>query len=260
MVLFPNFFSNFPNSFHARFSILSGLLSPKEYVSYLNPRIGIPTLFEVLHGEGYVNAMYDSCSRHYVREMDFLAGRKLDIFHDSESMPGRERFPTVAWGVLETATLEAMRVQLGRFAADRSRFCLAYFPVAPHMPFDTILPEFNRFEPGTPSLDGNYTGRYKNQLLYMDWILASLIEELERLGLLDQTLVVITNDHGEMVGEDGDRLGHGWRLDPILCNNPLIIMDPRQPGYRLNYTFGSHIDVLPTILDLINVPPPPALY
>jgi arylsulfatase A-like enzyme len=153
-----------------------------------------------------------------------------------------------------------MRVQLGRFAADRSRFCLAYFPVAPHMPFDTILPEFNRFELGTPSLDGNYTGRYKNQLLYMDWILASLIEELERLGLLDQTLVVITNDHGEMVGEDGDRLGHGWRLDPILCNNPLIIMDSRQPGYRLNYTFGSHIDVLPTILDLINVPPPPALY
>ena len=236
--------------------MLSGLLAPKEYVSYLNPKIEVATLYEILHEHGYVNAMFDSCSKNYVREIDFLSHRKLDAFYDSENMPGKEKFPGVSWGVLETATLEAIRAQLKQYAESGKNFCVSYFPVAPHMPFDTPSKEFDKFDNGAGIMDGNYTGRYKNQLLYMDWIIAGIIESLERLGLLDSTVVVITNDHGEMVGEERGKLGHGWQVAPELCNTPLIIMDPRRPGYRVNYTVGSQIDVLPTILQVINIPKP----
>lgn len=257
MELFPDFYANFPNSFHARFAILTGLMPPKEYVSYLHPRIAAPTLFEILHPHGYTTALYDSCARDYVRWNDFIGHRQLDVFHDARTMPGREAFPTVSWGVLETATMRAIQRQFAEYARIGRRFCLAYMPVAPHMPFDSPAREFERFDNGAPLVDGNYTGRYKNQLLYMDWVVASLIETLEQLALLDHTLVVITSDHGEMVGEEKGLVGHGWRLHPQLCNVPLILLDPRVPGGRTNYTRGSQIDLLPTILDRLQIPPPP---
>jgi membrane-anchored protein YejM (alkaline phosphatase superfamily) len=70
---------------------------------------------------------------------------------------------------------------------------------------------------------------------------------------MDRTLVVITGDHGEMLGDEGGQLGHGWSAEPVLCNVPLIILDPRRPGYRLNLTPGSHVDLLPTVLDALAI-------
>jgi len=51
-------------------------------------------------------------------------------------------------------------------------------------------------------------------------------------GLLDKTIIVITADHGEMLGVKGGPIGHGWVVTPELANIPLIIMDPDHPGYR----------------------------
>jgi arylsulfatase A-like enzyme len=172
-------------------------------------------------------------------------------------MPGKEKFKTVSWGVEEAATMEAIKARFAEHAKRQERFLMTYFPVAPHMPFDTPSERFDKFPSGYETVTRNYSGRYKNQLLYIDWILASLLEGLSDLHLLDNTLVVITNDHGEMVDEPGGKLGHGWSLQPRLCNTPLIIMNPRQKGYRVNYTLGSQVDVLPTLMDILGINLPP---
>jgi choline-sulfatase len=91
----------------------------------------------------------------------------------------------------------------------------------------------------------------------MDWTITSIIDQLKESGLLDKTLVVITADHGEMLGEDGGPVGHGWAITPELANVPLIIMDPGHPGYHINNTIGSQVDLLPTILDSLGIPQPP---
>jgi hypothetical protein len=80
---------------------------------------------------------------------------------------------------------------------------------------------------------------------------------LKESGLLDKTLVIITSDHGEMLGGKGNSIGHGWRVTPELANVPLIIMDPDKHGFRINETIGSQIDLLPTVLDLLGIPTPP---
>jgi arylsulfatase A-like enzyme len=91
----------------------------------------------------------------------------------------------------------------------------------------------------------------------MDWVITSTLDALDELHLLDNTLVLITNDHGEMVGDDAEHLlGHGWKLRPDLCNTPLIIMNPGFKGFRVNYTLGSQVDVLPTLLDLLDIARP----
>ena len=85
-------------------------------------------------------------------------------------------------------------------------------------------------------------------------MITSILNELKKSNLLDNTLVIITDDHGEMLGENGGPIGHGWAVTPELANIPLIIMDPGKPGYHdVNDTIGSQVDLLPTILDLLGI-------
>lgn len=258
MEVFPNFYSNFPNSFHARFQILSGLYATTDYVSYINPKLPAKSLPEILHEHGWVTSIFDSCFREYARWGDYIAHRQLDHFYDCNNMPDREQHKAVSWGVDEAVTMRAIRRQIAEHARKGERFFLMYLPVAPHMPFDLPDRRFARFDIVRGFFENDYTAAYKNLLLYMDWIYASIIGELETNGLLDRTLVIITNDHGEMLGDEAGKLGHGWNLEPPLANTPLIVMDPRRrkEGFRINYTPGSQVDVLPTLLDLLGIEPP----
>jgi arylsulfatase A-like enzyme len=256
MELFPNYYAPFPNSLHARFSILNGLYATEEYVSYVNPRIPAPSLFEILDRHGYVNSLFYSSHRDYTRFADYVAHRRLDVLYDCNNMPGRERFRTVAWGIEEACTKAAIETQLAKHAADGKPFFLTYVPAAPHQPFDVPDRRFAVFDTSQAFLKNDFTGPYLNSLRYMDWVVAGLVDKLEELRLLDRTLVIITGDHGEMLGEQNGPIGHGWNADPTLSNVPLIIMDPRRPGYRINLALGSHVDLLPTALDLLGVPLP----
>ena len=61
-----------------------------------------------------------------------------------------------------------------------------------------------------------------------DW-LGGVLEELERRRLLDDTVVVVTSDHGENFGEQG-LMGHGLSLDDRLIHVPLVIAGPGATG------------------------------
>lgn len=252
MELFPNFFSSFPGSINARFAALSGLYPVRDYEAFTFHHVGVKSILDILHEQGYVSSVFASDSFDYTDFRDFLRGRGADTMYDAATMPGREG-ETVSWGVEEGTTMKAIQAELRKYAGTRQKFFLSYFPVAPHNPFDGIPPQFQKF----PVSQKDFVGQYQNSLLYLDWVIASIVDELKNDGLLDKTLVVITDDHGEMLGEKGGPIGHGWAITPWLTNIPLIIMDPGNPGYRINDTVGSQVDLLPTILDLLGIPVPP---
>jgi arylsulfatase A-like enzyme len=133
------------------------------------------------------------------------------------------------------------------------RFFLTYVPAAPHYPYEKVPAAFHKFSAGEM---GDCTPFYLNDLLYMDWVVASIVDQLKESGLLERTLVVITDDHGEMLGANKGPIGHGWLLTPELANAPLIIMDPQKPGYHVNPSVGSQVDLLPTLLDRLGIPIP----
>ena len=254
MELFPNFFSTFAGSIQARFATFTGLYPVRDFDLFTLQRVKVKSLFEALHDNGYTCSLFFSSSFNYTGFGDFLSHRGLSEMYDVENMPGLRRNKLVSWGLYEEETLGAIRSQLRKYAARDQRFFLTYIPAAPHYPYDAVAARFRRFE---PTQLGDCTPFYLNGLLTMDWVMASILDQLKASGLLDQTLVIITNDHGERTGENGGPIGHGWFLTPELANTPLIVMDPQNPGYRLNYTIGSQVDVLPTVLDLLKIPLPP---
>lgn len=94
-------------------------------------------------------------------------------------------------------------------------------------------------------------GLYDGDILYVDDQLERLLGHLEREGILENTIVVITSDHGDLLGEDGESWGHdGFSHDQIM-KVPWIIAGPGVPeGVRMA-GLTENVDVLPTLLDLL---------
>jgi len=253
MEMFPNFFSSFASSIHARFATFTGLYPVTDFSQFTLNRVPVKSVFEVLAEQGRDCSIFYSSYLDYTGFRNFLHNRQLTKMYDADTMPGEQGAERISWGLTEESTARAIRQQLQKYAGSGERFFLTYVPAAPHYPYDKIPKEFRKFK---LSNFGDYSSAYLNELLYMDWIIASLLDELKETGLLEKTLVVITSDHGEMLGENGGPMGHGWRVTPELANVPLIIMDPERKGCQINPAIGSQVDLLPTMLDLLGIPVP----
>jgi hypothetical protein len=250
MELFPNFFSNFASSIHARFAAFTSLYPVADYNAFTLERVPVKSVFEVLHENGYSTSLFYSSYLDFTGFRNFLQNRGLDEIYDADTMPGKDPRAMVSWGITEEQTLQAMQRQIHRYAQSDKKFFLTYVPAAPHYPYDHVPERFRSFKPAGAD---DYKALYLNELLYMDWVLASLVGELEKAGVLDKTLVIITDDHGEMLGGKGKAIGHGWWLNPELVNAPLILIDPDHKGYKVNTIPGSQVDLLPTILDRLGL-------
>jgi arylsulfatase A-like enzyme len=70
---------------------------------------------------------------------------------------------------------------------------------------------------------------YQRSIAYLDSWLAGVLEALDHRGILEQTLVIVTADHGESFGERG-LLAHGFALGEWLIHVPLVIAGPGAPS------------------------------
>jgi arylsulfatase A-like enzyme len=93
---------------------------------------------------------------------------------------------------------------------------------------------------------------YDSNVSYQDDLLGQMIEKLQGWGLWDQTMLIITADHGDEQWEDG-RLGHGGSARETLIHVPLLVHYPATfPAVKIaEGTEG--IDIVPTLADVLGV-------
>jgi hypothetical protein len=95
---------------------------------------------------------------------------------------------------------------------------------------------------------------YDATIRYLDDMLEDFFAELENLGLLEDTTIVLTSDHGEEFMEHG-KLAHSQVYAETL-RVPLVILHPDQrPGMRVP-DLARSIDIAPTLYDLARIPLP----
>jgi len=96
--------------------------------------------------------------------------------------------------------------------------------------------------------------RYDGGIRRADDALGEFLAELEARGVLDDTVVVVTSDHGEEFLEHG-RIGHEGSVYPELLHVPLVVRAPGvEPGVRAEPV--GLVDLVPTVLELLDVAPP----
>ena len=98
---------------------------------------------------------------------------------------------------------------------------------------------------------------YAGEVAYLDHHVGRLLEALRERGIVDDAVIAITSDHGETFWEHGDAWSHGLATYQTTVRIPLIL---RLPGGRLAGTRisapVSNVDVKPTLLALLRLPPP----
>lgn len=99
--------------------------------------------------------------------------------------------------------------------------------------------------------------RYLRAIWRLDRFVGWLYDDLDAKGLADDTLIVVTGDHGESFGDHG-LLSHSTGLYEDQVHVPLILINPRLAalGSR-SQTIGGHVDLWPTISEVCALPPHP---
>jgi arylsulfatase A-like enzyme len=98
---------------------------------------------------------------------------------------------------------------------------------------------------------------YYGLIQHCDAELGRLVAALKKSGAWDETLVVLTADHGELLGDHWVWGKDGWF--EAAFHVPLIVKPPGGGGGRVVEAFTEAVDVMPTVLDYLGLAAPPTL-
>jgi arylsulfatase A-like enzyme len=220
------------------------------------------TLAEVLKAEGYVTAAA-SGSRAVVNITGF--GCESGIDQGFDIFYSKNRLKTDAKSINQFA-IPWLR------ANSNSNFFLwlHYFDThAPYVPPTSYAEKFyDKDNPIIVSLESIpysqkrvhgdindlnfYIAQYDGEINFVDAHVGKLLDELSKLGLLDKTLIVITADHGENLGEHDIFFAH-CRIYETSLHIPLIISGPNIPSKKRIEGMVQSIDIMPTLLDILGI-------
>jgi arylsulfatase A-like enzyme len=163
--------------------------------------------------------------------------------------------------------------QLGKRAAVTPTFLYLHY-MEPHAPYQPVEPYRSRLAREHPDADPSVANGeintinfktfstaevelleslYDAEVASVDAELRAMFAALERTGVLDNAIIVITADHGEEFREHG-RMTHGHALYNESIRVPLILLAPGIAAGRVVTDSVSLIDVAPTIMDLLGLP------
>jgi len=227
-----------PQTMPSHASIFTGLLPFEHGVRdnmgfMLKP--GTPTMASRLRDRGFATAGFVSA---YVLRGETGVGQGFDTYDDK--LPPAS--PEVQIGDVQRDGSETVSAALKWLSSQSSpRFFLFLHLYEPHTPY-TPPDRFRQFKP------------YDGEIAYADELIGRLLAALKARRLYDSALIVFLSDHGEGLGDHGE-MEHGVFLYRETIKVPLVIKLPgnRQAGRRVEATV-QHIDLAPTILDLVRAP------
>jgi arylsulfatase A-like enzyme len=113
-------------------------------------------------------------------------------------------------------------------------------------------PHYNKMELDEEDL-AYIRGVYDGEVRYVDQHVGALLKEFDDLGLRERTILILTSDHGESLGERGV-IGHNLALHDYEVRVPLIIRHPALEGRRRRVRQQVElVSLMPTVLDLLEV-------
>jgi choline-sulfatase len=204
------------------------------------------TLAEVLRDRGYRTGGFIGA---FVLDRRWGIAQGFERYFDEFDL---DRFPNAAsMDMIERPGAEVVDKALEWLGSKTERpFFVWVHLYDPHAPYEPREPFENRF-PRTPD------GAYDAEIAYVDAQVGRLLDALERDGRLQNTVVVVVGDHGEMLGEHGEQQ-HGFFIYEAATRVPLIIAGPGVPA-RVVSDQVRIVDVMPTALALLGVETPAAV-
>ena len=224
-------------------NILSGQL-PTEHGVRDNAGFRFPpsldTLATILKARGYRTGAFVSA---FPLDSRFGLARGFDEYDDRFADAARPAFLVQERSGPETVASARRWIDS---AAEAPWFCWVHL-YEPHYPYAP-----------SPALASRFADPYHGDVSAADAALQPLLEPILSAGRDGRTLIVLTSDHGESLGEHGEAT-HGVFAYEAALRVPLIVYQPRLVPAAVSDAPARHIDVLPTILDAVALETPSGL-
>jgi arylsulfatase A-like enzyme len=280
--IFVNSYSQASHTNYATLVPLSShypLRSLVEHVYPENPRYPRVLIYDVLKGLGYHTGIFSSSNEYWAGMINYLQTGHIDrLFHAANfkgptyTMEGD--FGLAAWvqqtkhagSVDDRFTVDQAIDWLGSLDKNTPFFVYVNFQNS-HVPY--VVPRDFQRRFGPDKLDfkirfGHFPrdkidvvkNVYADSLSYIDAQVARLFAYLKNQGLWENTIIVVTGDHGQAFFEHGFAAHAGPLFDEVM-KVPLII---RAPGVRpaVDARPAQHVDIAPSVLDLLGLPTHPS--
>jgi arylsulfatase A-like enzyme/Flp pilus assembly protein TadD len=252
--LFENAFTAIPITTPSHSTIFTGLY-PTAHGVRDNGRFklaeGQRTLAETLHGAGWRTAAAVGA---FPLTRDWGLAQGFDFYDDEvrvadQDQRGRPAGPQKMFFDERPATRVNDAALTWLRDRDPGPFFLWVHYWDPHQPLDAPR-AFSQLFPQNP---------YEAEVAFADSAFGAILAELERTGEYERTLIVVVADHGEGHGEHGEDT-HSMLLYNATLHVPLVIRAPGgAPGRRIRERVGT-VDITPTVLDVLGIPPPVAMH
>ena len=238
-VLFSRAFANTSTTLPSHANILSGT-TPNYHGVHENLNFIVSeellTLAEHLKNNGYATGAFVGA---YPLDSRFGLSQGFDVYDDKYSRSHSKNLASLerkAEAVIESA----LTWLVGR----KSPWFLWIHCWDPHIPY----------EPPEPFKTQYKEFPYDGEVAYVDLALGKLFEHMKENDLFDSTLIIFTGDHGESLGQHGEKT-HGYFAYNSSTWIPLIFVLPEiAPGHVEHYV--SHIDIFPTVCDALGIEKP----
>jgi arylsulfatase A-like enzyme/Tfp pilus assembly protein PilF len=204
------------------------------------------TLAETLRAKGYRTGGFVSS---FVLDSRWGIAQGFDTFFDDFDL---EKYGDKGgMDIIQRPGSETVDRAVSWLGEDRDRPFFAWVHLYdPHTPYEAPEPYRSRFP-------ANLVGAYDAEIAAADAQLGRLLDTLEVQGRLAETLVVVTGDHGEMLGEHGEAT-HGFFIYDAATHIPMIVSGPGVPAREIADQVRI-VDLMPTSLEVLGLPIPPTV-
>ncbi len=236
-------------------SILTGLLPSVHGVTDFAIPLAktYPTWAELLKQNGYQTAAFIGAVVLDSRTLAPGLDRGFDYYDNFPSDSGEGKH----WGQVE---------RRGDDVVHRAEAWMGAHPQKPRFVWVHLYDPHDPYEPPPPYSQIYKDRLYDGEIAYADSALGKLLSYLKREKRYRNALIIVVGDHGEGLGEHGEQT-HGIFLYDSTTHVPLLIKlpisgEPKEPAMaqegKVVQAQVETTDILPTVLDLLSIPPPSA--
>lgn len=246
-IVFNNAFTSVPITLPSHSSMMTGTIplyhNVRENVNYRLSESNI-TIAEILQENGFKTGAFVGA---FVLDSRFGLDQGFETYNDSLKKENKAAFMFAERNAEEVT--QAADKWLEQHRDDKFFLFLHYFD--PHSPYNFHKRFGFKSKAGQPSL----VDRYDSEIAYTDNCIGKVIKKLKDLDLYDSTLLIITSDHGESLGEHSEKT-HGFFIYNSSLHVPLIFKMPKGPKGKKIDDFVGLIDIVPTVCKSLGIAVP----
>lgn len=210
-----------------------------------------PTLPGMLATQDYATAAYTGARLDYENMFGFYQNLQFGTFYEfsQDKTHQTPEYVLNSWGSKEELPVSLIETWIDEVARTRRPFFVTYLTVATHHPYDCPA-GYARPHPGTDDYS-----HYRNAVHYTDHAIGDLLAFLAQRGLLENTLIAITGDHGEAFGDrHSGNFTHKNRIFEENVKSFLIVAPPvAPPALIVSHRLATMGDIMPTLLEFCDL-------